>query len=55
MVDKTKVELYEQTLAERLRIAEKTRASSINLMTSEVEVVHEIINDYLKGVKNETD
>lgn len=48
MNNRTTVELYRQTLRERLQIAEKTRSPSITLMTSEVQVLHDILKDHIK-------
>lgn len=53
MNNRTTIELYRQTLKERLQIAEKTRSPSITLMTSEVQVLHEILKDHIKLMKEE--
>ena len=50
-MNRTKVEIYRQSLQERLRIAEQTKSPSITFMTSEVEQLHEMLKDYIKMMR----
>lgn len=50
-LNRTKVEIYRQSLQERLRIAEQTKSPSITFMTSEVEQLHEMLKDYIKMMR----
>lgn len=48
MNKRTTAELYKQMLGVKVKEAERNRSPSISLMTSEGEVLNELIKDYIR-------